>query len=183
MQARKEMHKEGSLPTLQVVSFPSNLEDSSLILAVASRLDFRYALYQMKLCLRWQLATPESQSASMQQHRLLGIPLATSSYGVLTSHRISNQVRELGFKVLYFRKNRTCPLKGCLMVLKEKLYFFGTAQSCSMQEIWSHPRLQFHLPARLKSIRSFLLTSEQGYKVCTNMYLKTKSKARNQKVK
>lgn len=53
MQARKELHKEGSLPTLQVVSFPSSLDDSSLILAVASWLDFRYALYQMKLCLRW----------------------------------------------------------------------------------------------------------------------------------
>lgn len=182
MQARKELHKEGSLPTLQVVSFPSSLDDSSLILAVASWLDFRYALYQMKLCLRWQLAAPESQSASMQQHRLLGIPLATSSYAVLTSHRISNQVRELGFKVLYFGKNRTCPLKDCLMVLKEKLFFWHSLELLCARDMVP-PKAIVSSPSKTKEHYELSACQCAGYKVCTNMYLKTKSKARNQKVK
>lgn len=51
--ASKEGIAQREVPSHSPGSFSSSVKDNSLILTVASWLDFIYALYQMKLCLKW----------------------------------------------------------------------------------------------------------------------------------
>ena len=59
----------------------------------------------------------------MQQYRLLGVPLATSSYAVLASRRISNQVQDLGFKVLHFGKKQNLSFERLSDGMERKTVF------------------------------------------------------------
>lgn len=177
------MHKVGSLPTLQVVrfSFQPRRQQSGLGSSF---------LAGLQICIIPNEAVPEMLASYsrkleciMQQHRLLGVPLATSSYAMLASHRISNQVRDLRFKVLHLGKSRNCPLNRLSDGIERKTVFLWHSLELLCARDTFPPKAIVLSSSETKEHYELSVYQCAGYKVCINMCLKTKSKARNQKAK